>query len=179
LPPAYVPAGGSFLTENAAVLLSQFNVTVPQACIDLIGSRYLSLNGIRSLAVSGLRAKQHGLGPVALDCSFPMFLNLFTISTDTWDMLFSRALGMRAHIRQQAELRGFASFDLGAIYASVPSSRTVVSLMTSTEPFGPYVSLDGIYPSAAGNGQLAEAATLALNERYGLGIPVTAAVLTR
>ena len=64
-------------------------------------------------------------------------------------------------------------FDLGAIYTSIPGPLTVVTLMTSPEPFGPYVSLDGIYPSASGSRRLAEAAAIALNERYTFGIPVT------
>ena len=179
LPPAYAPAGGNFILANASALLSQFNATVPEACIALIGSRYIQLDAIRFLALSGLAAKGQGLGPVALDCSFPMFLNQLTVSSDGWDVLYSRALGMREHIRQQAALRGFAVFDLGAIYTSIPGPLTVVSLMTSTEPFGPYVSLDGIYPSAAGNRRLAEAAALALNDRYGIGIPVTTAVVTQ
>ena len=179
LPPAYAPAAANFVIANASALLSQFNVTVPQSCIELLGSRYLHLEGIRSLAVSGLAAKAKGLGPVALDCSFPMFLNEFTVSIDAWDALYSRALGMREHIRQQAALRGFAVFDLGVIYTSIPGPLTAVSLMTSAEPFGPYVSLDGIYPSAAGNRRLADAAAIALNERYGIGIPVTPPVLTQ
>ena len=178
LPPAYVPAS-SFLASNAAALLSEFNVTVPLSCLDALSSRYIQLDAIRSLALSGLAAKAKGLGPVALDCVFPMFLNQFTVSFDAWDALYSRALGMREHIRQQAVLRGFALFDLGTIYTSIPGPLTAVSLMTTTEPFGPYVSLDGIYPSAAGNQRLADAAAIALNERYGIGIPVTPPVLTQ
>jgi hypothetical protein len=50
----------------------------------------------------------------------------------------------------------------------------VTTFMTANEPFGPYVSIDGIYPTAAGNTLLAEAAARALNERYGLGLPVSA-----
>jgi hypothetical protein len=108
-----------------------------------------------------------------------MFLNLGTISFDGWDVLYTRALGIREHIRQQAASRGFAVFDLGAIYQNVPTPFTVVTLMTAAEPFGPYVSLDGIYPSEAGNRLLADAAAAALNERYGIGIPTSAAVLTQ
>jgi lysophospholipase L1-like esterase len=45
--------------------------------------------------------------------------------------------------------------------------------MTSSQPYGPYVSLDGIHPTAAGQRILAEAAARALNETYGFGIPVS------
>jgi len=53
----------------------------------------------------------------------------------------------------------------------------VIALMTSTTPYGRYISLDGIHPSAAGSTILADAAARALNARYALGIPVSASFL--
>ncbi|HET9797769.1 MAG TPA: hypothetical protein VFP90_07270 [Gemmatimonadaceae bacterium] len=45
--------------------------------------------------------------------------------------------------------------------------------MTSSQPYGPYVSLDGIHPTAEGARVLADAAAEALNETYRLGIPTS------
>ena len=42
--------------------------------------------------------------------------------------------------------------------------------MTSPQPYGPYVSLDGFHPSAEGARVLAEGAAAALNARYRLRI---------
>jgi hypothetical protein len=81
---------------------------------------------------------------------------------------------MNTVIAGEAEERGFAYFSLDALYAN-PAARppfSVIGMMTTTTPFGPLLSLDGIHPSAAGNAILAQAAAAALNERYGLGIPV-------
>jgi lysophospholipase L1-like esterase len=44
--------------------------------------------------------------------------------------------------------------------------------MTSLAPFGPYFSADGVHPNAAGQTILSRAAAQALNNRYGLGIPL-------
>ena len=51
-----------------------------------------------------------------------MFLNEFTVSFDTWNALSHRALGMREHIRQQADSAGSPLFDLGVtFYANIPA----------------------------------------------------------
>jgi len=50
-----------------------------------------------------------------------------------------------------------------------PSFR-VTDLLFSNQPFGPYMSLDGVHPSAAGQSLLATAAVNAINAKYGLAI---------
>jgi lysophospholipase L1-like esterase len=47
----------------------------------------------------------------------------------------------------------------------------VSNLLFSSQPFGPYISLDGIHPSASGQSLLASAAVKAINTKYGLAIP--------
>jgi len=46
-----------------------------------------------------------------------------------------------------------------------------VALFTTPQPFGPFMSLDGLHPNAAGQAIIAQAAAQALNARYNLGIP--------
>ena len=91
--------------------------------------------------------------------------------------LVAAVLGqMNEVIEDEAATRGFAHFSLDALYAH-PAARppfSVLAMMGTPVPFGPLLSLDGIHPSAAGNAILAGAAAAALNERYGLGIPVVA-----
>ena len=70
-----------------------------------------------------------------------------------------------------AALSAFMSLD--ALY-SAPGARAplnAVALVTSAQPLGPYISLDGIHPTAARQTLLAAAAAKALNDRY-LGIPI-------
>jgi lysophospholipase L1-like esterase len=80
---------------------------------------------------------------------------------------------MNAHVRGVASENGFAFFDLDPLYGQrhlkAPFSAT--SLLTSDEPYGPLISLDGVHPSAAGHRVLAREAAKALNVTYHLAIP--------
>lgn len=78
------------------------------------------------------------------------------------------------HILGQAKRRGWAYFRLEALYG-IPGLKgpfSVVQLMTSFQPYGPLMSLDGVHPSAQGQSILADAAARAINDRYRLGLPV-------
>lgn len=79
-----------------------------------------------------------------------------------------------AFIAQQPAARGYAHFRLEALFG-LPAARppySSVAQMTSALPYGPFMSLDGFDPNAAGQAVLAEAAAAAINARYNLGIPV-------
>ena len=62
-------------------------------------------------------------------------------------------------------------FNLDPVYALPKPSFRVTDLLFSNQPFGPYMSLDGVHPSAAGQSLLASAAVNAINAKYGLAIP--------
>jgi lysophospholipase L1-like esterase len=81
---------------------------------------------------------------------------------------------MSATIQGEALRRGFAYFALGALYdrPGLKGTFSLGTLLFSLAPFGPYISVDGVHPSALGNQILARAAAQALNTTYGLGIPV-------
>jgi len=75
---------------------------------------------------------------------------------------------MNEHIRGEAERRGFAYFALQELYgrADVKGPFNPIAMMTSPEPYGPFISLDGVHPTAAGAHVLAEAAARALDTQY-------------
>jgi hypothetical protein len=183
LPPSTVPPGYVRSGLNRAVLLSEFNVLIPTDPIVPNGCEtgraiYAPVY-INSAVNIGLARRAQGLGPYIADCTSQFFYNQLSVSGDMRDAWFTYAeFTMRRHIREQAALRGFATFDMNVIYSSYTQPPfDVVAFVSSAEPFGPYVSADGVYPSAAGNRLLAEAAARALNEQYGLGIPVSASAL--
>jgi lysophospholipase L1-like esterase len=84
---------------------------------------------------------------------------------------------MNAHIRELAERNGYAYFELESLYGrtDLKPAFSAVGLLTSSSPFGAYISIDGIHPNTAGHGILATAAAEAINATYGTGIPVSAA----
>lgn len=78
---------------------------------------------------------------------------------------------MNAHMQAEALKYGYAYFSLAALY-DLPKPRFSVSnLLFSNTPFGQYISLDGVHPSAQGQSLLAVAAAQAINSRYGVAIP--------
>ena len=88
---------------------------------------------------------------------------------------------MNAVIRDEARTRGFAYFPLGTLYEGVALETKPTfdawAIMTTAQPYGPYISLDGIHPSAEGQRVLADAAATALNSTYRLNIPTSTGAL--
>ena len=86
---------------------------------------------------------------------------------------------MNAVIQDEAQTRGFAYFPLGALYEGAVTKPTfsAIAILTTAQPYGPYISLDGIHPSAEGQRVLADAAATALNSTYRLNIPTSTGAL--
>ena len=97
----------------------------------------------------------------------------YVLTTADIDALDVQLADMNAHIRDVAAENGFAFFDLDPLYGQrhlkAPFSAT--TLLTSDEPYGAFISLDGVHPSAAGHRILAREAAKALNVTYHLAIP--------
>jgi len=81
---------------------------------------------------------------------------------------------LAAYIRGKAEQGGYAFFELGELYATSKLGQpfSLDRLLTSVQPYGPLISLDGVHPTRAGHTVLARAAARAINARYRLGIVV-------
>jgi lysophospholipase L1-like esterase len=73
-----------------------------------------------------------------------------------------------AYIRARAVDNGYAYFELGALYATAKQgvAFSLDRLLTSDEPYGPLISLDGVHPSRAGHTVLAGAAADAIRSTY-------------
>lgn len=79
------------------------------------------------------------------------------------------------HLKAIAEAHGWAFADLGALYAVMAAAAGPYSAsaqLVCGAPYGSYLSLDGINPSAAGQQRIADAVAAAINERYGFSVPV-------
>ncbi len=95
-------------------------------------------------------------------------------------MVNAQLAAMNAIIRREAARRGFAYFALAALYENPvvkPATFNPYDVLFSNQPFGPYISLDGVHPTAAGSTLLAHAAAAALNARYDFGIPIPGSTL--
>lgn len=176
--PASMPAFrfGAEIWANAAIFLAGFNVAVQADCGSTNSQNLVFTPSVVLPALqAGAAAKAVGQGPVPLTCAggSPTTVD-FVLTPSEQATVATVVAQMNAIIRSEAQMRGFAYFDLDALFAT-PGVRTpfnMATLMTSPQPFGPYMGLDGVHPNAAGQALLANAAARALNERYALGIPV-------
>ena len=120
------------------------------------------------------------LGSSKLDCADSgMTKQDFVLSPAEAGAVNALLAQMNAHIREEAERRGFAYFALQELYgrSDIKGPFNPIALMTSLEPYGSYISLDGVHPTAAGARILAEAAARALDARYDHHILAQAAPL--
>jgi lysophospholipase L1-like esterase len=120
-------------------------------------------------AAAGLASAQHGGPFIPFSCS-----SNFILTGGQADVINGQMHTMTDYIHTRAGARGFAYFDLSALYdrSDIKGPFSVTKLMTSLSPFGPYFSADGVHPNGAGQTILARAAAQALNKTYGLGIPL-------
>jgi len=95
----------------------------------------------------------------------------YVLTSSDVSAINARIAQMNAHVQAKAAENGWAYFTLDPVYALPKPSFSVTNLLFSNQPFGPYMSLDGVHPSAAGQSLLASAAIAAINARYGLSIP--------
>jgi hypothetical protein len=160
---------------DARATFAPFNVAVSPDCA---GSQNLLFVPVRvPLAIAaGAAQAQAGLGPYTLSCAnAPSATGIhdFVLAPEDVAQINAQLAAMNTVIRREAASRGFAYFALSALYeeANTKAPFSAVTLLTSAEPYGPLVGLDGLHPSVAGNRVLADAAARALNERYQLGIP--------
>jgi len=169
----------------ARATFAPFHVTVSEDCSVAPGKDNLMFVAVRVLAAAaqGAARARQGLSPFVLSCANApntdangVPIKDYVLSPADVAVVDAQFAQMNAIIRAEAESRGFAYFALSALYEDVVTKApfNAITMLTSAEPFGPYVSLDGIHPSAAGARVLAEAAANALNAKYNMGIPTSA-----
>ncbi len=95
----------------------------------------------------------------------------YVLTSSDISAINARIAQMNAHVQAKAMENGWAYFNLDPVYGLPKPSFSVSNLLFSNQPFGTYISLDGVHPSAAGQSLLASAAVKAINAKYGLAIP--------
>jgi hypothetical protein len=84
---------------------------------------------------------------------------------------------MNAQIQQVAQQNGWAFADLAGVYPQPVSARAAYAAsdqLTCVYPYGTLVSLDGVFPNAAGQTAIASAVASAIDAKYGFSITVGA-----
>lgn len=91
--------------------------------------------------------------------------------------LAATVLAYNQAIAEEATARGWAFYDPNVALQQLKLSGAippVPNLASATQPFGPYISLDGVHPSGAAHRLVANGVIEAINTTYGTSIPALA-----
>ena len=99
--------------------------------------------------------------------------DFFVLDTAKQRVIESAIAGYDAYISAKADSLGWAYFDpniaLGALKAS-GAIPTLPNFASATQPFGAYITLDGIHPSALAHAVLANLLIQTINTKYSVAI---------
>jgi lysophospholipase L1-like esterase len=164
---------------NARATFLPFNVAVSTNCENSANLLFVPVI-VPTAAGTGAFYASRGFGQYTLSCaSLPAPAEDYILDAADVAGVNAQLAAMNAVIQDEATTRGFAYFPLGALYegAATKGAFSAIAIMTTAQPYGPYISLDGIHPSAEGQRVLADAAATALNSAYRLGIPTSTGAL--
>lgn len=164
---------GSEIWADAPTLLAAFHVNVLPDCNASPNLIFVPVR-IPTAVATGAAHRKAGLPPFNFSCAdLGHGVVDYVLSPAEAATVNSILNTMTAHIRSSADRRGFAFFALDELYGlpNLKPPYSTLALMTTPQPYGPYFSLDGVHPNAAGHAILATAAARALNQRYRMKIP--------
>lgn len=152
------------------VAFQAYNVTVNADCD--ASANYIFVRGkVITAVATGLGRAQFGLPPYDLSCADVPGTVDYVLTPG--DINFLNALGERMsdEIERLAAENGYAHFALGVLYNrskdDVPFDLN--AYLTSSQPYGKWISLDGVHPSQDGHRVFATAAAVAIQQKYGTG----------
>jgi hypothetical protein len=166
---------GSELWAERFAFQAAFNVSVATDCENSDNLLFVPVR-VPTAVATGIAMRNAGAGAFTLSCAGagPTVAD-YVITPAEAAAINTQLAQMNAHIRNEATRLGFAYAELEALYgrADLKSPFNVVQLMTSMQPYGQLVSLDGVHPTGEGQRIIAEAAAAAIDARYGYGITTT------
>lgn len=159
---------GSELYADRGAFLQAFHVEVAADCENSPNLLFVPVR-VPVAVGTGVARRNAGAPPATLSCAGgPPTVQDFVLTPDEISLVNGQLAQLNSYIRSEAHRIRFAHFELEELYGrpGIKGPFNVVAFMTSAEPYGPYFSLDGMHPSAAGQGVIAEAAARAILRRY-------------
>jgi lysophospholipase L1-like esterase len=155
--------GDDFYQDRAA--FASFGITVAADCNANTNSIFAFSKVLTALATPK---------PNTFSCTDnPSAADFILTPTDT-TFLNGLIRTMNTHIALEAQTHGWAYLELNTALADFIARKTHFSLanfLSCNRPFGQYIGLDGVHPTADGQQAIANAAADALNTQYGFEIP--------
>ena len=145
-----------------------FNVTVNADC-DTSPNFVFVRGKVLTAVATGAFYAANGYGPYDLSCSDIPWTPDYILTPADISTLNGMTEQFSDEIERQAKAHGYATVSLGEVYDKSKNGVPfdLISFMTSGQPYGPTISLDGVHPTAAGHASLASAAFKAIQKTYG------------
>ena len=154
--------------------LAEFGVRVSEDCGNSSSQNYIYISAkvVGAYAVAQA-ARANGTTAPEMSCADVPGAQDFVLTPANIATIEAQVVEMTAYIRQVAEENGWAFIDLDVLFArrDLKAPFSARTLLLSDEPYGPFISLDGVHPAAPGHELIAREAATALNVTYQLGIP--------
>ncbi|HMI54636.1 MAG TPA: SGNH/GDSL hydrolase family protein, partial [Gemmatimonadaceae bacterium] len=136
-----------------------YNVTVNADCN--ASPNFIFVRGkVLTAIITGITRAGFGLGPYDLSCADIAGTADYVLTPTDISSLNTLAAQMSDAVESEAAENGYATFSLGVLYdrskEDVPFDLSFY--LTSDTPYGPFISLDGVHPTAKGQTILARAA---------------------
>jgi len=99
--------------------------------------------------------------------------DFFVLDSTKLRIIGAAVTGYNAYISAKADSLGWAYVDPNVALGALKSSGAIPALpnfLSATQPFGPYITLDGIHPSALAHQILANLLIGGINAKYGVAI---------
>ncbi len=163
---------GAELYADRAAFLGGFHVQVSSDCENSQNLLFVAVR-VATAVATGLAQKARGLGPFVLSCTDGgQGTQDFVLTPNEQRVVNGVLAEMNAHIAITARRNDFAIVYLEELFGrpDLKAPFSVVQFMTSQNPYGQLMSLDGIHPSVHGHAILAAGAARVINEKYGYGI---------
>jgi len=155
--------GDDFYQDRAA--FASFGITVAADCNGNTNSIFAFGKVLSALAATKPNTFSCTDNPAAAD---------FILTPSDTTFVNGLIRTMNSHIQQEASTHGWAYLELNTALADFIARKTHFSLsnfLSCNRPFGQYIGLDGVHPTADGQQAIANAAADALNATYGFEIP--------
>lgn len=154
--------------------LAEFGIRLSEDCGSSASQNYIYVSGkvVGAYAVAQA-AKAGGTTAPEMSCADVPGTVDYVLTPADIAALTVQVVEMTAYIRQIAEENGWAFMDLDVLFArrDLKAPFSARTLLLSDEPYGPFISLDGVHPAGPGHQLIAREAAKALNVTYHLGIP--------
>ena len=153
--------------------LGQFGIAVSEECGASASGNYINVAAKVVGAYAAARAAAAaGTTAPPLGCADVPGTVDYVLTPADIAAIDVQLAAMHAHIRATADENGWAFFDIAPLFGrrDLKAPFSASTLLLSAEPYGPFISLDGVHPSAAGHAILAREAAKALNVTYHFGI---------